>query len=121
MTGVSEEAVGTAERGSGTVVRAAPTIARFEAAPPKRVVDGGTIQILADCVAADASTRLELSVSPTTYAIHPKSVPLNPGINLVRVRVVIVGPAGHVTVVAKLGDAICDDHLFVEAAPRSRR
>jgi hypothetical protein len=96
-----------------------PAISRFEVSEPKRMAAGSTAQLVADCTTADPKSRLVLSAVPSSYTLHPASVPLNPGTNLVRIRVVVAGPPGQVTIVGKLGSLSREDSLLVEGA-RSR-
>jgi hypothetical protein len=96
------------------------SIPRFEVANPKRMEAGGSIQLVADVKASAPTARLTLSAVPSAYRVYPQSVPLNPGMNLVRVRVVIDGPPGRVTLVGRLGDLVKEENILVEAARRPR-
>ncbi len=96
-----------------------PCISRFEVAPG-RLVAGTSVLLVADCVASRPGARLQLSSAPSNYAIHPTSVPLNPGINLVRVRVFVHGPPGRLALTGRLEGVAREDTVLVEAAPRSQ-
>lgn len=96
-----------------------PAISRFEISEPKRMAAGSTVQLVADCTAPDPKSRLVLSAVPSSYALYPGSIPLNPGTNLVRIRVVVAGPPGQVTIVGKLGSLSREDSVLVEGARRS--
>ncbi len=98
-----------------------PAVQRFELTGPKRMEAGTTIQLVADCKAKQAASRLLLSAIPPHYAVYPRSIPLNPGINLVRVRVLVDGPPGRATIVGRLGEIIREDAVIVEASRRPAR
>lgn len=96
-------------------------ILRFEVANPKRMDAGSSIQLVADCSAPTATARLTLAAVPSAYRVYPQSVPLNPGMNLVRIRVVVDGPPGRVTLVGRLGEAVREENVLVEAARKPVR
>ncbi len=102
-----------------SVIDGRPVISRFEVSAPKCMSAGSTVQLLADCTAAVPASRLTLSAVPATYTVHPSSIPLNPGTNLVRVRVVVSGPPGHVTIVGRLGDVVREDSVSLDGARKS--
>ena len=54
-----------------------PAIQRFELTGPKRMEAGTTIQLVADCKAKLATSKLLLSAIPGNYTLYPRSIPLN--------------------------------------------
>ena len=81
---------------------------------------GSSIQLVSGLKASAPTARLVLAAVPSAYRVYPQSVPLNPGMNLVRIRVVIDGPPGRVTLVGRLGDLVREDNVLVGAARKPR-